>query len=370
MKRQCDSNVSYLSLHGMNTKKDLRELSSEELMSELKTLGAPSFRAKQIREWMWQRGAASISDMQNLPKELREVLDGKYYLSKAVLHEQQISADKTIKCAFKVDGDKVVEGVLIPSTKRMTACISSQVGCSLACKFCATGRLKMLRNLTGGEIFDQVNYLRNEALTRYKTPLTNIVYMGMGEPLLNYNNMMRSIQWITSPEGLGMSPQRITVSTAGIAKMIKKLGDDKVKFNLALSLHAANDVKRSKIMEINDSNNLDALSEALKYFHEATGTRITFEYIIFKDFNDTIQDAKELAEFCKQLPVKINIIEYNPIDDGEFQQASPERVEAFAKFLESKNMIVNVRRSRGKDIDAACGQLANKNKSASERVFK
>jgi 23S rRNA (adenine2503-C2)-methyltransferase len=370
MKRQCDSNVSYLSLHGMNTKKDLRELSSEELMSELKELGAPSFRAKQIREWMWQRGAASISDMQNLPKELREVLDGKYYLSKAVLHEQQISADKTIKCAFKVDGDKVVEGVLIPSTKRMTACISSQVGCSLACKFCATGRLKMMRNLTGGEIFDQVNYLRNEALTRYKTPLTNIVYMGMGEPLLNYNNMMRSIQWITSPEGLGMSPQRITVSTAGIAKMIKKLGDDRVKFNLALSLHAANDVKRSKIMEINDSNNLAALSEALKYFHDATGTRITFEYIIFKDFNDTIQDAKELAEFCKQLPVKINIIEYNPIDDGEFQQASPERVDAFAKFLESKNMIVNVRRSRGKDIDAACGQLANKNKSASERVFK
>ena len=370
MKRQCDSNVSYLSLHGMNTKKDLRELSSEELMSELKKLGAPSFRAKQIREWMWQRGAASISDMQNLPKELREVLDGKYYLSKAVMHEQQISADKTIKCAFKVDGDKVVEGVLIPSTKRMTACISSQVGCSLACKFCATGRLKMLRNLTGGEIFDQVNYLRNEALTRYKTPLTNIVYMGMGEPLLNYNNMMHSIQWITSPEGLGMSPQRITVSTAGIAKMIKQLGDDQVTFNRAISLHAANDVKRSKIMEINDSNNLAALSEALKYFHEATGTRITFEYIIFKDFNDTIQDAKELAEFCKQLPVKINIIEYNPIDDGEFQQASPERVEAFAKFLESKNMIVNVRRSRGKDIDAACGQLANKNKSASERVFK
>jgi 23S rRNA (adenine2503-C2)-methyltransferase len=370
MKRECDSNVSYLSLHRMNTKKDLRELSSEELMSELKTLGAPSFRAKQIREWMWQRGAANISDMQNLPKDLREELDTKYFLSKAVLHEQQISADKTIKCAFTVDGDKVVEGVLIPTTKRMTACISSQVGCSLACKFCATGRLKMMRNLTGGEIFDQVNYLRNEALNRYKTPLTNIVYMGMGEPLLNYKNMMHSIQWITSPEGLGMSPQRITVSTAGIAKMIKKLGDDKVKFNLALSLHAANDEKRNKIMDINESNNLAALSEALKYFHEATGTRITFEYIIFKDFNDTIQDARELAEFSKQLPVKINIIEYNPIDDGEFQQASPERVDAFAKFLESKNMIVNVRRSRGKDIDAACGQLANKNKMAHERVFK
>lgn len=370
MKSECDSNVSYLSLHGMNTKKDLRELSSEELATELKMLGSPTFRTKQICEWMWQRGATSIAEMQNLPKQLRETLDEKYYLSKAVLHEMQISSDKTIKCAFKVDGDKVVEGVLIPTTKRMTACISSQVGCSLACKFCATGKLKMLRNLTGGEIFDQVNFLRNESMSRYNTPLTNIVYMGMGEPLLNYKNMMNSIQWITSPEGLGMSPQRITVSTAGIAKMIKKLGDDRVKFNLALSLHAANDEKRNKIMEINESNNLAALSDALKHFHNATGSRITFEYIIFKDFNDTLQDAKELAEFSKQFPVKINIIEYNPIDDGEFQQASPEKVDAFAKFLESKNMIVNVRRSRGKDIDAACGQLANKNKFAGDRVFK
>jgi len=354
----------------MSQKKDLRELAEDELMAELKAAGQPNFRAKQIREWLWQRGALNIQDMTNLPKSLRDELDSKYSLSRAIISEQQVSSDRTVKCAFKVDGDRVVEGVLIPTTKRMTACISSQVGCSLSCKFCATGRLKMMRNLSAGEIFDQVNFLRNDAMNRYQTPLTNIVYMGMGEPLLNYKNVMNSIQWITSPEGLGMSPQRITVSTAGIAKMIKKLGDDKVKFNLALSLHAANDEKRSQIMDINESNNLEALAEALRYFYDATGTRITFEYIIFKDFNDSLQDAKELAEYSKKLPVKINIIEYNPIDDGEYQQASTERVDAFAKYLESRNMIVNVRRSRGKDIDAACGQLANKNQAVSNIELK
>ena len=254
----------------------------------------------------------------------------------------------------------------------MTACISSQVGCSLACKFCATGKLKLMRNLTAGEMVDQVVYLRNQAESRYDTSLSNIVYMGMGEPLLNYNNMLRSTELLTSEKGLGISPRRITVSTAGIAKMIKKLGDDEVKFNLALSLHAANDEKRTKIMEINESNNLEALREALEYFHEKTGSRVTFEYIIFKDFNDSIEDAQELAEFAKCVPCKVNIIEYNPIDGGEFEQASTKKVDAFAEYLENKNMIVNVRRSRGKDIDAACGQLANKNNAIrkEDRVLK
>jgi 23S rRNA (adenine2503-C2)-methyltransferase len=257
----------------------------------------------------------------------------------------------------------VVEGVLIPTTSRTTACISSQVGCSLSCTFCATGRLKLMRNLTAGEIVDQVVYLKDQAENRYNTPLTNIVYMGMGEPLLNYKNVLRSVELITGEDGLGMSPKRITVSTAGIAKMIRKLGDDQVKFNLALSLHAANDKKRSEIMEINDTNNLEALADALRYFHEQTDSRVTFEYIIFKDFNDRIEDAQELASFARCVPCKINIIEYNPIDDGAFQQADPQKVNAFAAYLESKNLIVNVRRSRGKDIDAACGQLANKNKA-------
>jgi 23S rRNA (adenine2503-C2)-methyltransferase len=246
----------------------------------------------------------------------------------------------------------------------MTACISSQIGCSLTCKFCATGKLKLLRNLDAAEIYDQVVAIRRQSEENYQIPLSNIVYMGMGEPLLNYKNVLASIEKITSPEGLGMSPQRITVSTAGISKMIKKLGDDEVKFNLALSLHAANDEKRSKIMPINDTNTLDVLAEALQYFYDKTGTRPTLEYIIFKGFNDSIEDARELAAFVKRVPSKVNIIEYNPIDEGEFQRATDEQLSIFTTFLEQKGVIVNVRRSRGKDIDAACGQLANKNTSA------
>jgi 23S rRNA (adenine2503-C2)-methyltransferase len=300
------------------------------------------------------------------------MLQQHYFIDHIQLQDQQISKDKTIKCAFTIEEGKVVEGVLIPTKSRTTACISSQVGCSLSCTFCATGRLKLLRNLSAGEIVDQVVYLKNQAEERYGQNLTNIVYMGMGEPLLNYKNVLQSIDRLCSDDGLGISPKRITVSTAGIAKMIRKLGDDDVKFNLALSLHAANDTKRDKIMEINESNNLSELSEALEYFYEKTGSRVTFEYIIFKDFNDEIEDARELANFAKCVPCKINIIEYNPIENGEFEQADARKVDAFAAFLESKNLIVNVRRSRGKDIDAACGQLANKNKAIQkdERILK
>ena len=347
-------------------KQNIRNLSFEDLVSILEQMGEKKFRAKQVYEWLWQKNATSFDDMTNLGLALREKLEYSFLIDKIKLDDQQISSDKTIKCAFSVGEGKVVEGVLIPTTSRTTACISSQVGCSLACTFCATGKLKLMRNLTAGEIVDQVVYLRDQAENRYNTPLTNIVYMGMGEPLLNYKNVVRSCEILTSKDGLGMSPRRITVSTAGIAKMIKQLGDDDVKFNLAVSLHAANDKKRSEIMEINDSNNLETLSEALRYFYDKTGTRVTFEYIIFKDFNDKLEDAQELAEFAKCVPCKINIIEYNPIDDGGFQQASIERVDAFANYLENKNLIVHVRRSRGKDIDAACGQLANKNKAITD----
>jgi 23S rRNA (adenine2503-C2)-methyltransferase len=351
---------------------NIRNLSLDELLVQFSELGEKSFRAKQVFEWLWKKNAHTFEEMTNLGIDLREKLNNLFFIDNITLKDQQISKDKTIKCAFAVDENKIMEGVLIPTSSRMTACISSQVGCSLSCTFCATGRLKLLRNLTSGEIFDQVAYLKNQAESRYQTPLTNIVYMGMGEPLLNYKNVLNSINHICSEQGLGMSPKRITVSTAGIAKMIRKLGDDQVKFNLALSLHAANDAKRNKIMEINESNNLEELAEALKYFHEMTNTRITFEYIIFKDFNDSIDDARELANFAKCVPCKINIIEYNPIENGEFQQADANKVDEFAQFLESKNLIVNVRRSRGKDIDAACGQLANRNKAISpdERIFK
>lgn len=353
-------------------KKNIRTLSLEELTSEMVAIGEKAFRSKQVFEWIWNKNAASFEAMSSLSKDLRIKLEERYSIDHIEIQDQQISSDKTIKCAFNTFDSRVIEGVLIPTSKRMTACISSQVGCSLACKFCATGRLKLMRNLSAGEMVDQVVYLRDQAITRYDTQLTNIVYMGMGEPLLNYNNMLHSIEMMTSEKGLGISPRRITISTAGIAKMIKKLGDDEVKFNLALSLHAANDEKRSHIMDINDSNNIESLKEALVYFHEKTGSRVTFEYIIFKDFNDGLEDAQELAEFAKCVPCKVNIIEYNPIDDGEFQQADTRKVDAFAHYLETKNMIVNVRRSRGKDIDAACGQLANKNKAIrkEDRVLK
>jgi 23S rRNA (adenine2503-C2)-methyltransferase len=351
---------------------NIRNLSLEEIQSFLLSINEKTFRGKQIHEWLWKKNAGSFDDMSNLSVTLREKLKQDFYIDQINLADQQTSKDGTVKCAFSIGESQVIEGVLIPTSTRSTACISSQVGCSLACTFCATGRLKLLRNLTPGEIVDQVVYLNDLSLKNHQRPLSNIVYMGMGEPLLNYKNVLRSTEILCSPEGLGISPRRITVSTAGIAKMIRKLGDDQVRFNLALSLHAANDEKRNKIMEINESNNLAELSDALIYFHEKTGNRITFEYIIFKDFNDQPEDAYELAHFAKCVPCKINIIEYNPIDDGQLQQADPLKVNAFAQILESKNMIVNIRRSRGKDIDAACGQLANKNELAFKegRVFK
>lgn len=337
-----------------------------ELEQQFEALGEKKFRARQVYEWLWQKQVSSFDAMTNLSKPFRAFLDEHYTLHPLTLSDKQISADKTIKCAFKLKDAFVVEGVLIPTTDRMTACISSQVGCSLTCKFCATGKLKRMRNLEPYEIFDQVVAIKKLSEEHYNQPLTNIVMMGMGEPLLNYANVMEGIAKITSIDGLGMAAKRITLSTAGIAKMIKKLGDDQVRFNLALSLHAANDEKRSKIMPINDQNNLEVLAEALRYFYEKTKNKITFEYIIFKDFNDTLEDARELVAFCKVVPSKVNIIEYNPIDGGEFQQADPAKVDAFAALVERNGITVNVRRSRGKDIDAACGQLANKNAVADE----
>ncbi len=350
-------------MNALELKKDIRGLSLDELKTIFVNNGDKEFRAKQVYEWLWKKSARTFDEMTNLSIHTRELLNTHFVINAVTIDNLQVSKDRTIKNAFKLYDGKIVEGVLIPSNSRMTACISSQVGCSLTCKFCATGRLERLRNLNADEIYDQVVLIKKQAEDKYNTNLTNIVYMGMGEPLLNYKNVMDSILKITSPEGLNMSPQRITVSTAGVAKMIKKLGDDAVKFNLALSLHAANDEKRNKIMPINETNTLEVLAEALKYFYEKTKTRVTYEYIVFKDFNDTLNDAMELADFCKHIPCKLNIIEYNPIENGEFQQTTEERLDAFVNYLESKKIIVNVRRSRGKDIDAACGQLANKNKS-------
>lgn len=341
-------------------KLDLRKQSLEMLQEWLKGHSEPGFRAKQILEWLWQKAVTDIDNMTNLSLNLRDLLKEHFEILPVKLDKSQISSDRTIKSGFRLHDGHLVEGVLIPTDSRMTACISSQVGCSLTCKFCATGYMNRERNLDAAEIYDQVVLIKEQAANNYEMPLTNIVYMGMGEPLLNYAAVIESINKITSPEGLNWSPKRITVSTAGIAKMIKKLGDDGVKFNLALSLHAANDVKRNQIMPINESNTLVNLIEALTYFYDKTGNKITLEYIIFHGFNDTIDDARELLEFSKRVPSKVNIIEYNPISEANYQNADPEAIDKFAQFLEKNKVIVNVRRSRGKDIDAACGQLAIK----------
>ena len=348
----------------MKKKIDIRQLSLEQLTDEIVKLGEKPYRAKQVHQWLWKKRAVDFDQMTNLSKSFRKLIENNFIINALVLSEAQISSDKTIKNAFLLADNSVIEGVLIPTKKRMTACVSVQVGCSLDCAFCATGKLKRVRNLNADEIYDQVVMINDQSQKEYSIPISNIVYMGMGEPLLNYKNVLLSVDRITSEDGLGMSAKRITISTAGIHKKIIRLADDKVKFNLALSLHAANDEKRNKIMPINESNSLNSLKEAMIYFSEMTGTRPTLEYIIFKDFNDEILDAEELVQFAKSFPSKINIIEYNSIDDGKYQQATVKKVDAFANYLESKNLIVNIRRSRGKDIDAACGQLANKNELA------
>lgn len=340
--------------------KDIRALSLPELREFFSGKGEKPYRANQVYEWLWMKSARSFAEMTNLSLELRDFLQQHFAINAISVDKSQVSNDRTIKNAFKLHDAHIIEGVLIPTETRMTACVSSQVGCSLTCKFCATGKLDRIRNLNFDEIYDQVAILREQAMENYNIPLSNIVYMGMGEPLLNYANVLKSIEYITSPKGLNMAPKRITVSTAGIAKMIKKLGDDEVKFNLALSLHAANDAKRDQIMPINEHNNLEVLEEALNYFCNKVNSHVTFEYIVFNNFNDSVEDARELARFCAKVPSKVNLIEYNPIDNGSFINTTEDRMEKFKEVLWSKGIQVNVRRSRGKDIDAACGQLANK----------
>jgi len=339
---------------------DIRSLTLPELKIKLTELGEKPFRANQVYEWLWKKSAHQFDEMSNLSKSLRQTLQQHFVINAIQVVDKQVSADRTIKSSFKLHDGHLIEGVLIPTEDRMTACVSSQVGCSLTCKFCATGKMERIRNLTPDEIYDQVVHIRNWANQHYQMPLTNIVFMGMGEPLLNYNNVLKSIEKITGEDGLHMASDRITVSTAGIAKMIKKLADDEVKFNLALSLHAANDTKRNQIMPINESNSLDEVLDALAYFKSKTKGKLTYEYIAFRNFNEDITDARELLAICKKVPAKINIIEYNPIGDGLFSKADSTKIDQFQKYLERNGVVATVRRSRGKDIDAACGQLANK----------
>lgn len=322
--------------------------------------GEKPFRAKQVYEWLWNKSAKTFEQMTNLSVPLRDMLKEHFTINHIHVDHMQRSADGTIKNAVTLFDGMVVESVLIPTEKRITACVSSQVGCSLACQFCATARLKRQRNLSADEIYDQVVAIKEQAELFFGRPLTNIVFMGMGEPLLNYSNVISAIDKITSQKGLNMASKRITVSTVGVTKMIMKMADDGVKFNLAVSLHSAIDKTRSSIMPINETNPLSDLAEALKYWYQKTKRKVTYEYVVWKDVNDTEEHANALLGFCKVVPSKVNLIEYNPIDDGRFQQASQESLNMYMNLLERHGITTRIRKSRGKDIDAACGQLANK----------
>lgn len=343
-----------------NDKKDIRALTKQQLQEFFVAGGDKSFRGDQVYEWLWGKSAHSFEDMTNISKETRQMLQSNFVINHIRVDQMQRSNDGTIKNAVKLHDDLTVESVLIPTDKRTTACVSSQVGCSLDCKFCATAKLKRMRNLNPDEIYDQVVAIDNESRLYFEKPLSNIVFMGMGEPLMNYKNVLLAIDKITAKEGLGMSPKRITVSTSGVPKMIKKLADDEVKFNLAVSLHSAIDEVRTSIMPFNATFPLKDLQESLEYWYAKTKSRITYEYVVWKGINDSKKDVDALVRFCKYVPCKVNLIEYNPIGDDFFMQAPEETTNLYVYHLEKNGITVTVRRSRGKDIDAACGQLANK----------
>jgi 23S rRNA (adenine2503-C2)-methyltransferase len=343
-------------------KRDIRLLSLTEIESFFQTTGEKPYRAKQVYEWLWKKSCRSFDEMTNIPKDTRERLQQEFTFQVVTIHKTFTSSDGTVKYVFHLDDGLLVEGVLIPSDGRTTACISCQAGCPFSCGFCATGQLGFSRNLLFPEIYDQVVLLNRQSMNLFGSSLTNIVYMGMGEPLLNYDQVLLSVGKITSEEGLGISPQRITVSSVGIPKMIMKMADDNVKFHFALSLHAASNEKRSRIIPSNIKFPLEELTKALKYYHDKTNKRFTIEYILFNNFNDSIQDARELALFCRSFPVKINLIEYNSTHNSVFQKSPAGKATAFREFLEKKNLVVNTRKSRGEDIAAACGQLALKEK--------
>jgi 23S rRNA (adenine2503-C2)-methyltransferase len=342
------------------SKKDIRALTKEQLRDFFVAQGDKAFRGNQIYEWLWQKKATSFEGMTNISKETRVMLQNNFVINHIQVDTIQRSEDGTVKNAVKLHDGLVVESVLIPTPTRTTACVSSQVGCSLDCNFCATAQLKRMRNLEPGEIYDQVAAIDNESRLYYDRPLSNIVFMGMGEPLMNYNNVMAAIDKITSAEGLGMAPKRITVSTSGISKMIKKMADDGVKFKLAVSLHSAIEAIRNEIMPFTKNFPLTDLRDALQYWYHKTKSKVTYEYVVWQGINDDKASVDALVKFCKHVPCKVNLIEYNTIDNGKFQQASNQAIDNYITALEKNNIVAKVRRSRGKDIDAACGQLANK----------
>ena len=341
-------------------KKDIRLLTKEALQDFFASHGAPSFKGGQVYQWLWQKGVHNFDLMTNLSLEHRNILKTYFEIKHINIDTQQRSSDGTIKNAVKLHDQLVVESVLIPTASRTTACVSSQVGCSLDCVFCATAALKRMRNLNADEIYDQVVAIDHQSKLYHNRPLSNIVFMGMGEPLMNYKNVIAAIDKITHPEGLAMSPKRITLSTSGIPKMIKKMADDNVKFRLAVSLHSARQEVREKMMPFAQKFDLKDLIDSLVYWNEYSKKQITFEYIVWEGINDQKEDIHALVALCKRIPSKVNIIQYNTIDGSLIKQAQQSVIDDYITALTRARVKVTYRRSRGLDIDAACGQLANK----------
>ena len=344
----------------MENKNDIRSLTLDELTSFFQKNDMPSYKAKQVYEWLWKKSCLSFDEMTNISLETRKLLKNKFVINHINIDRFQKSNDGTIKNAIALFDDLFVESVLIPTKNRTTACVSSQVGCSLDCEFCATSKMDRIRNLNPDEIYDQVATINSQSLNYYGKPLSNIVFMGMGEPLLNYNNVIEGIKKITSKNGLGMSPKRITVSSSGISKMIIKMADDNVKFNLAVSLHSAIEKTRNEIMPFTKKFPLNDLKQAIKHWYSKTKKIVTYEYIVWNNINDDDEHINALVDFCKFSPSKVNLIEYNSTENSLFNSASDNIIDRYIDALEKNKIPVTIRKSRGKDIDAACGQLANK----------
>jgi len=340
--------------------KDIRSLSIDSLRNFFVQNKLKSFRGDQVYEWIWKKGIHDFNQMTNLSKETRSLLVDNFKINHIDVDFYKKSSDGTIKNSVKLHDDLLVESVLIPTKKRSTACISSQVGCSLNCQFCATSKINRLRNLKMDEIFDQVTLMDKQSRMYFNRPISNIVFMGMGEPLMNYNNMIAAIKKITQYRKFGISSRRITISTSGIPKMIMKLADEDFKFKLAVSLHSANQLIREKIMPFTVKFPINDLIESLNYWYLKTNRIITLEYIVWENINGKKSDINDLINFCKKVPSKVNLIQYNSIGDDDYKGASVDIINKYQNELLKHGINSTYRRSRGADIYAACGQLANK----------
>lgn len=342
----------------MNTLKiNLKSLSRDELRSKLVAMGLKKYRADQVLAWIYKQYALSFEDMTNIKKSERDLLASVFLLPSPKILKTEVSGDGTRKYLFALEDGHTVESVLIPDEDRQTLCISSQVGCRQACRFCLTGSRGFVRDLRAYEIADQVLEISRGLRQEGGRGITNIVLMGMGEPLANYDEVVKAIAVITSATGLGFSPRRITLSTAGLVPGIDRLGASGTKVNLAVSLNATTDEVRDRIMPVNRRHPIKELLAACKRFPLEPRRRITFEYVLLRDVNDSEEDAVRLAKLLRGIRSKVNLIPFNPFPGSPFKRPDDAKVRIFQKILLNHHFTAPVRESRGRDISAACGQL-------------